>query len=203
VGARGLSTVRRMLIGSVSAEVVDHAPCPVLVARRGAIDRVLFATDGSPDAMRAAEFISGSSLFGDAEIRVVSVVDPGMPWWTGLSPVDGKTSIDVYSDAVEAARHRATAAADEGAALLAGDHSTAVAVPPDGDVASAIVADAKAWSADIVVVGSRSIGPLRRVLIGSISRSVLHHAPMSVLIVRRLAGSAIGPEPTAGVAVSA
>ena len=33
MGARGLSTVRRLLLGSVSSEVVDHAPCPVLIAR--------------------------------------------------------------------------------------------------------------------------------------------------------------------------
>jgi nucleotide-binding universal stress UspA family protein len=203
MGARGLSAVRRVLLGSVSAEVVDHAPCPVLVARHGAVDRVLFATDGSPDSKRAAEFISGSSLFGNAEIRVVSVVDPGMPWWTGLSPVDGMTSMDIYADAVETARRRATAAAEEGAESLGREHSTAVAARPDGDVASTIVAEAKAWAADIVVVGSRSFGPLRRVLIGSISRSVLHDAPMSVLIVRSRRGSAIEPEPLASAATSA
>ena len=33
MGARGLSAVRRLLLGSVSSEVVDHAPCPVLVVR--------------------------------------------------------------------------------------------------------------------------------------------------------------------------
>jgi nucleotide-binding universal stress UspA family protein len=41
MGARGLSAVRRLLLGSVSSEVVDHAPCPVLVARHAAVDRVL------------------------------------------------------------------------------------------------------------------------------------------------------------------
>ncbi len=48
MGARGLSAVRRLLLGSVSSEVVDHAPCPVLVARHAKVDRVLLATDGSP-----------------------------------------------------------------------------------------------------------------------------------------------------------
>ena len=33
VGSRGLSTARRLLLGSVSSGLVNHAPCPVLVVR--------------------------------------------------------------------------------------------------------------------------------------------------------------------------
>jgi nucleotide-binding universal stress UspA family protein len=33
VGSRGLSTAKRLLLGSVSTALVTHAPCPVLVVR--------------------------------------------------------------------------------------------------------------------------------------------------------------------------
>ncbi len=33
IGSRGLSTAKRILLGSVSSAVVNHAPCPVLVVR--------------------------------------------------------------------------------------------------------------------------------------------------------------------------
>lgn len=36
VGSRGLSTARRILLGSVSTALVTHAPCPVLVVRGAA-----------------------------------------------------------------------------------------------------------------------------------------------------------------------
>ena len=52
VGARGHSAVERLLVGSVSSEVVDQAHCPVLVVRTPRFARVLLATDGSADGDR-------------------------------------------------------------------------------------------------------------------------------------------------------
>jgi nucleotide-binding universal stress UspA family protein len=49
----------------------------------------------------------------------------------------------------------------------------------------AIVADAKSWNADIVIVGSHGHGFLGRVLLGSVSDYVVHHSPCSVLVARK------------------
>lgn len=184
VGARGQSAVARLLLGSVSSEVVDHAPCPVLVVRGDGSDRVLVATDGSPTAGQAAAFVADSGLFADAELRVVSVVDPGMPWWTGLSPVDGLAALEAYGDVIDIAHGHAAKAAADTAARLRSEHVTADAKDRGGDVASTIVAEATAWRADIIVIGTRGLGVVKRLLLGSVSRDVLHHAPMSVLVVR-------------------
>jgi nucleotide-binding universal stress UspA family protein len=184
MGARGLSTVRRLLVGSVSSEVVDHAPCPVLVARHGTVDRVLWATDGSPDAEHVAAFFEETGLFAQADVRVISVPDAGMPWWTGVAPVDGAVSIEFYADAVEVADRRAAAIADEAARRLGIQGATASPAHPHGDVATTVLAEARAWGADVIAVGARSMGPVRRWLIGSVSREILHHAETSVMIVR-------------------
>ena len=184
LGARGLSTVRRILVGSVSSEVVDHAPCAVLVARREGLGRVLWATDGSPDALHVSDFFEGTGLFRDAAIRVISVPDAGIHWWAGVAPVDGAMSIDLYADALALAEHRATALAADGAEALTGNPVTAAMVQPTGDIASTILREAGTWKADVVAVGARSMGTVQRWLIGSVSRAVLHHAEMSVLIVR-------------------
>ena len=183
VGARGLSTARRLLIGSVSSEVVDHAPCPVLVARGEAIGRVLWATDHSSEAEQTGDFIVESGLFDEAEIRVLSVADSGMAWWAGMSPVDGAASMEVYADAVALAERRAKTAAEAAADRLPGRRVTAVFGHP-GDIPYAIVQEAETFGADLIILGARKLGVIHRWLIGSVSRSVLHHAPMSVLIVR-------------------
>lgn len=184
VGARGHSAVERLLIGSVSSEVVDHAHCPVLVVRTPHFARVLIATDGSTDGSAAATFLGTSRAFGDPAVKVLSVVDPGMPWWTGISPVDGAIAADAYASVLDAAEQHAREVASSTAASLGAEHVVAEAAPRGGEVGSTIVAEATDWQADIVVLGTRGHGLLHRALVGSTSRHVLHHAPMSVLIVR-------------------
>jgi len=184
LGARGHRAVERILIGSVSSEVVDQAPCPVLVVRKPGLARVLVATDGSADGDLAARFVGTSGIFGDPELKVLSVVDPGMPWWTGMSPVDGMVAADAYVSMVDAAARHARKVASSTAERLGSEHVVAEAAPRGGEVGSTIVAEATAWRADVVALGTRGHGLLHRTLVGSTSRHVLHQAPMSVLIVR-------------------
>jgi nucleotide-binding universal stress UspA family protein len=53
-----------------------------------------------------------------------------------------------------------------------------------GKTADMIVRDVEHRGADLVVLGSRGLGGVRRLLLGSVSESVLTHAACSVLIVR-------------------
>ncbi|HET9085543.1 MAG TPA: universal stress protein [Candidatus Limnocylindrales bacterium] len=184
MGARGLSSVRRLLLGSVSSEVVDHAPCPVLIARHAKVDRVLLATDGSPSANEATTFVAASGLFGASQIRIISIGNPGLPWWVGVTPADGMTSIDIYTDEAEASERHARHVTEEAAERLGELHVTGSSAVRDGDVVSAILHDAKGWGADLIVLGARNMGTMHRWLVGSVSRSVLHMADASVLIVR-------------------
>jgi nucleotide-binding universal stress UspA family protein len=202
MGARGLSAVRRLLLGSVSSEVVDHAPCPVLVARSEAVRRVLWATDGSPDADRVADFFVDSHLFDSADIRVVSVVDAGMPWWPGFTPIEGATSIETFEHALDSADQRARDIADRAAARLADQGVVDVSIRPDGDIVSAILEEAHVHDVDVIALGARHLGTVHRWLVGSVSRAVLHLAPVSVLVVREVAPARTEAAPDQQVAVS-
>ena len=54
----------------------------------------------------------------------------------------------------------------------------------EGDAAHQIIASARAHDAGIIVVGTRGQTGLRRLVLGSVARNVLLHAPCSVLVVR-------------------
>ena len=55
-----------------------------------------------------------------------------------------------------------------------------------------ILESAASWHADLVVVGARGMGTVERLLLGSVSRAVLHGAHLPVLVVRAAAPTARG-----------
>jgi nucleotide-binding universal stress UspA family protein len=184
VGSRGHGTIESMLLGSVSAEVVDHAPAPVLVARGNQTRRVVLAWDGSSCARRAADLLSTWPIFAGSHVRVVSVADVKIPWWTGF-PVDGSPEmLPIYIDAANASRRQHDELAREMAAQLQSAGLAAEGDRRDGDAATEILAAAKASKADLIVMGTHGRTGLTRLVLGSVARNVLQHAACSVLIVR-------------------
>jgi nucleotide-binding universal stress UspA family protein len=184
VGHRGRGSIGSMVLGSVSAEVVDHAPCPVLVVRRPAVRSIVFATDGSPSARHAEELLSRWPLFGDAPIRVVAAAQAPEPWAFGMAMDVGADAMDAYAADQEQMRAEERPIVDEAARRLREAGRNATADVLDGDPAGAIIATLEARGDDLVVMGSRGHTGLARLLLGSVARNVLLHAPSSVLIVR-------------------
>ena len=169
IGCRGMGPITSALLGSVSAEIVDHAACPVLVARRSSIDRVVLADDGSAGARTAAALLDWS-IFAGSRVRVVTVA-AAIP----LTP---------EGDLVEAVLDKAEAVALGAAAEL---RTTGLAAETDvraGDPAHEIVRSTVDWDADLVVMGKRGRTGLDRHLLGSVTRKVLTHATCSVLVAR-------------------
>lgn len=184
VGSRGHGTIGSMLLGSVSAEVIDHAVHPVLVAREGTVDHVLLAWDGSPSSSGAATLIQRWPILHGSHVRVVSVADTRMPWWVGF-PEPGTTElVPVYLDAMAASRKEHHELAEGMAARLRSEGVMAEAEDREGDAAEQILAAASAAGTGLIVMGSRGRTGIARILLGSVARNVLHHATCSVLVVR-------------------
>jgi nucleotide-binding universal stress UspA family protein len=185
VGARGHGAIEQAFLGSVSAEVVDQTHCSVLVARQASTGRILIGTDGSDVAMSAIAFVGGSRLFEGSETRVINAVDLDPSWWMGFTPGDAAFAVDPYVSVVDEGRRRGDEVTSAAAALLRSDGLETSTVVHEGQAAASIVQEAKTWNADLVVVGTRGNGLLKRLLLGSTARSVLHRATASVLIARR------------------
>ena len=196
MGSRGLSGLRRSLLGSVSESVVSHAHCPVLVMRRELgrearagqrrvekisifPTKILVATDGSPSSARAVQEAVDLAHDTDSELHLVHV----MPVSTLYSSADmvlaagiplyeesHKKAERILAEDVERAKEAGAPAAE--AHLLEGK--------PDAGV----VTLAEEVGAGLIVVGSRGFGALARALLGSTSTSIVRHAHCPVMVIR-------------------
>lgn len=184
VGSRGHGTLETMLLGSVSSEVIDHAHVPVLVARGGGIERIAFAWDGSERAEKALPLLTEWGLFGAARVDVLSIADAGPPWWVTAGIVGEEVAVDTYHDAAEPSRRQHEELAEEMAQRLVTVGLDARPASRVGDPAETIVAYATAHDVDLVVLGTHGRTGLRRLLMGSVARNVVLHAPCSVLLAR-------------------
>ncbi len=184
VGSRGHGPWQSLLVGSVSAEVVDHAPCPVLVVRGPVLEPIVFATDGSDDARRAEAMLGRWPHAAGTKVTVVTAVRIERPIDTGLPIVLGDEVQASWRLGAEEARQECREIAAAGAARLRDAGLDATGVSRPGDPAGLIVETARALGAGLIVVGSRGHGGVTRLLLGSVARNVLLHAPCSVLVVR-------------------
>lgn len=185
VGSRGLGGIASLVLGSVSAELVDNAVCPVLVARGSKIDRVLFATDGSASADLALKTIAEWSIFENTTMRVISVADFPRSWTAEIAPEYAHV-LDTYPDGIDDPETHTVQIARSASERLRSAGRVADEVVRAGDPAAEIVKEATTWSADLVVVGTRGETGLKRLVLGSVARNVLvaQETP-SVLIVRQ------------------
>jgi nucleotide-binding universal stress UspA family protein len=183
VGSRGHGAIASLVLGSVSGEVVDHAPCPVLVARRASLSRVLFATDNSAPAKAAQALIQQWPMFEDIPIHVVSVADVVAPWSGGIAPTMYQLALDAYArDLKDATAEHQRIAKDTAAELRAAGRD-ASGEAPVGDPAGEVIAAAERLDGDVVVIGSRGRTGLKRLLLGSVARNVILGTTASVLVV--------------------
>ncbi len=183
VGSRGHGPIATMLLGSVSAELVDRSPCPVLVARRRSVERMLLAYDGSPAAERALDLaISWPALRGHTT-RVISVAQPPALWRAGISPAMYRQVMEDYGAALDALQAEYRDLAEDAARQLAASGTEASVSTPTGDAANEVLAASRQMDADLVVLGSRGRTGLQRLVLGSVARNVLVSADASVLVV--------------------
>lgn len=184
VGDRGVSPFERALLGSVSGELVDGSPVPVLVARRATLERVVVAVDGSDTAVDALATVRRWPFLAFANMRTLSVVAESAAWWPAKIGDGPEPSTAYRPTTPDDVREHEAIALDAAVALRA----AGLRAEPEvlsGSPAHAIVSFATDWNADLVIMGSHGRTGLPRLLLGSVARNVLHHAGCSVLIVRR------------------
>lgn len=150
-------------------------------------DRILLATDGSPEAESAAGMAVTLSEKLGAELHLVYVEpmpDP-LSW-----PESRVMAPEFWGDMSDRAEDKAHAKLKEEAEKISGMGGTiAGAHARAGRPDTEIVGVAEELDAGLVILGSRGLGPVRRAVMGSVSGSVVRHSHGSVLVVRDGAGA--------------
>jgi nucleotide-binding universal stress UspA family protein len=131
--------------------------------------KIVVGYDGSEHARRALERVGELGKNGEP-VTVVSAADVALMAGPA-SPDTG--NVPAHKRALE-----------EASSALASKGLTVQAVLAEGDPADAIVDEAKKTAADLIVVGTRGLNTAERVVLGSVSTKIVHHAPCDVLVVR-------------------
>lgn len=199
-GARGRTVLASLLLGSVSEALITESPCPVLIVRDDISELrvVVVALHTVEDADRLAETCLRLPL--PAATQVIAIA-AGAPLPQDTSPHVRLTDkrVEALLAGWDAADRAQTAAAGERfiERMHAGDPGRSVtmrvirgALQPSAfesraDVAPALLAEAEALKADLIVVGAREqSGVAARLGLGSVSRKLVRRASMAVLVVR-------------------
>lgn len=148
--------------------------------------KILIATDGSDfskSAIDACENIVGNPE--NTTFKIISTVE--FPTMLASDPFIG-ASPEYYNEVEKVGHEQAKKAAEQAETQIRSlfpDQTLNVTTEViNGSPQRVLVEKAQEWGADLIVIGSHGYGFWSRALLGSVSNSVVHHAPCSVMVVR-------------------
>ena len=142
--------------------------------------RILIAVSGSNDGASDPVAAAASIPWPEGTVfRVLTIVENVHP--PVLQLVEGARDV---SDVQHTSDNVAANTVASAVAQLQSRGFAADGASPEGDPKSMIAHYAKEWEADLIVVGSCDKSRLETFVVGSVSQSVVAHAPCSVLVAK-------------------
>ena len=144
--------------------------------------KILLAVDGSACSDAATQELAKRPWPPQTEVKVITAVEIPAP--VGMEPWAVSPDFENLETAV---RQAGQAVLDSTLPKLKTITDKTLKISSEiiqGPPAQVIVDEAESWGADLIIMGSRGLGVWNRVLLGSVSNAVVHHAKCSVEVVR-------------------
>jgi nucleotide-binding universal stress UspA family protein len=188
VGSSERGQTGQVHAGKTGERLLNGSPCAVAVAPLGfAADagtpRVIgIAYDGSDESETALHDATGVALDLDAALRIITAVPPLQHLWSGEAFAAGIASADeIRQQRHEAFRKELAAVAESAPPAVRAQPVLAAGRPAD------VIADEAERGIHLLFVGSRSYGPIRRVMVGSTAIELMRRAPCPMIVIPRAA----------------
>ena len=145
--------------------------------------KILLAVDGSPCSIRAVEEVASRPWPKNSSIKVLTAFEVPAP----PTPEAWALPANYFEEMDMALRKQARNVVDSAIEKLKAKMEKEVSIDATivpGSPRTAILEEAEQWGADLIVVGSHGYSAWQRLLLGSVSQSVVSHATCSVEVVR-------------------
>ena len=184
VGSKRKTSPGHVSAGHVGLQLLHGSPCAVAIAPAGvrngdfALSEIGVACDGSAESRNAQDAAVALAQEIGASVRLISVVNveaDAFGWGYGVIDLEDDMR-EIYAERLREAAARVPKEIEVETELLS-----------RGPVSDLI--EKAAERVDLLFLGSRGYGPVRRVLLGSVSASLVKHCPCPVIVVPRGASS--------------
>jgi nucleotide-binding universal stress UspA family protein len=145
--------------------------------------KILLASDGSTNSFKAAEEVAKLAGSLNAEVTVISVVHE-MPFFGGHEGLISRQAPTLQSSMNEIMEKTTKEVLQKTEAFLKEKGVKVVTKLGKGNPAEIIMETAAEGNFNLIVMGSRGLGGMKEMLLGSISNKVAHLAKTSVLIIK-------------------
>lgn len=146
--------------------------------------RILIATDGSKHCKDIFVYVKNFGLSDGDEIKIITIIDMAVPMAVDMYAGYLASTTEIEKSLRENAQKIIEESTEKTKKIF--DNSS-IAVSNEiltGSPESRIVETAEEMEADLIIIGSHGYNRWERLLLGSVSDSVVHHAPCSVLVIR-------------------
>ncbi|MEW9531767.1 universal stress protein [Microbispora sp. NPDC049125] len=177
IGSRGMGGFAGLILGSVSLGVAGHVPGPIVVVRepaRRAYGEIVVGFDGGPRAEAALVYAFAEAGRRSARLKVVYAWQ--MPAFYPFAAGYNDLLRGVFDERAAVVSEQLTPWRDKHPDVLVEEEAVC------GHATHALAEASR--TADLVVVGSRGLGPMGAAFLGSVGHGLLHRAHCPVAVVR-------------------